>query len=560
MDSNIIYQTLTTIVERVKHASENQSLDQMQDLKDVADKFRLSLPETLVVAILAVEDQETIGLNKEQFLKYFKPFKELSGRRISIVVRKLLGKNVIVDEKYVEHRCIRLHDKYLVAFDTGVWESVESLSPYGLFPLLKHLRGVMNGRDVFYENMYGNRDPFSEYRMGRVENSNVLKINEHLACVKYTHKHFAHLHETTFHYNLFFTILTQKLMEDLPVEIDDWVEKMDFAMFESREFINKYIKPGEWPPIKHGLVRFAGGGRLSDSFSLELTEKGIYELFAEFDNERKQNLNNVGVITVPHIDPKDISDRQLIFSEELNRQIYPLKKAMDPEIQRRIADALGGQSGALTAIFYGYPGTGKTELCYQLAKEFNLPIYRIDVAEIQSKWVGDSEKNARQVFSNYRKLCRQTKKRGIILFNEADALFSKRVNVNSSVDQMNNALKNIFLEGLEDLDGILFATTNLTHNLDPAFERRFLFKIKFEKPPIPTQAKVWNLYFPELTESQCLDLAKKFNLSPAQINNVRRKQIIDAILYPDKTIIQSITENGQFEKPYYERNSSVGFK
>lgn len=559
MDSNIIYQTLTTIVERIKHASENQSLDQMQDLKDVADKFRLSLLETLIVAILAVEDEDTNGLNKEQLTKFFKPIKELSNRRASIVVRKLLGKNIIIDEKCNDVRYIRLADKYLVAFDTGDWSSVESLSPYGLFPLLKYLREVINGRDSFYENIYRHREPFSASRVGGTANSNALKMNEHLACVKYINKHFAHLHESTLHYNLFFTILTQKLMKDLPVEIDNWVENMDFAMFESREFINKHIKSGEWPPIKQGLIQITGGGRLSDSFSLELTERGIYELFAEFDEDRKRNLNNVGVITVPHIDPKDISDRRLIFSEELNRQINPLKKAMDPEIQKRIADALGGQSGAVTAIFYGYPGTGKTEFCYQLAKEFNLPIYRIDVAEIQSKWVGDSEKNARLVFSNYRKLCRQTKKRGILLFNEADALFSKRVNVNSSVDQMNNSLKNIFLEGLEDLDGILFATTNLTNNLDPAFERRFLFKIKFDKPQSPTQAKIWNLYFPELTECQCLDLAKKFSLSPAQINNVKRKQIIDAILYPDKTIIQSITEIGQFEKLNDDRNSSVGF-
>ena len=124
---------------------------------------------------------------------------------------------------------------------------------------------------------------------------------------------------------------------------------------------------------------------------------------------------------------------------------------------------------------------------------------------------------------------------------------------------MNNALKNIFLEGMEELDGILFATTNLTHNLDPAFERRFLFKIKFEKSDISTQAKVWHLYFPELEENQYHDLAKKFSLSPAQISNVRRKQIIDAILYPEKTMMQSISEIAQYEKLDNDRNSKVGF-
>ena len=95
--------------------------------------------------------------------------------------------------------------------------------------------------------------------------------------------------------------------------------------------------------------------------------------------------------------------------------------------------------------------------------------------------------------------------------------------------------------------------------MDPAFERRFLFKIKFEKSDIPTQAKVWHLYFPELEENQCHDLAKKFSLSPAQISNVRRKQIIDAVLYPEKTQMQSIAEIAQYEKLDNDHNSKVGF-
>jgi hypothetical protein len=559
MESNIIYQTLSNIVQRIKNAPENQPIDQMQDLKEVASKFKLSLPETLIVAILAVEDEDSNGLKREQLINYIKPVTGYNNHRISNLMRKLFKHHVIVRERFSESVSIALNEDYLEAIDTGNWESVESLTPYGLFPMLKYLQQFVGGPSGLFNRMNMPHAHLLDSRTEGLMRSNVFKINEHLACVKYINKHFTHLHEASLHLNLFFAILTKKVMEDLPTELEEWAENMDIARFESREFINKFIKPGNWPPIKHGLIEIVGGGRISESFSLELTERGVNELFAEFDDERKRNLNDVGIITVPHVDPKDISNQELIFSEELNRQFTPLKKAMDPQIQKRIADALGGRNGALTAIFYGHPGTGKTEFCYQMAKEFNLPIYKIDVAEIQSKWVGDSEKNARMVFSNYQKLCRQTKKRCILLFNEADALFSKRVDANSSVDQMNNALKNIFLEGMEELDGILFATTNLTHNFDPAFERRFLFKIKFEKSDIPTQAKVWHLYFPELEENQCHDLAKKFSLSPAQISNVRRKQIIDAILYPEKTQMQSIAEIAQYEKLDNDHNSKVGF-
>ncbi len=233
---------------------------------------------------------------------------------------------------------------------------------------------------------------------------------------------------------------------------------------------------------------------------------------------------------------------------------------MEPEVQVRIKEALGHKNNAITALFYGLPGTGKTELCYQLAKEFDLPIFQIDVAEIQSKWVGDSEKNARMVFADYRKLCRQSKKRAILLFNEADALFSRRVDAHSSVDQMNNALKNIFLEGMENLDGLLFATTNLSANLDAAFERRFLFKIKFEKTDLDTQSRVWNLYFPQLDGLQCLQLAKEFSLSPGQISNVQRKQVIEHILYPEKGLFEAIMEIAPFEKLDNNKGGKVGFR
>jgi SpoVK/Ycf46/Vps4 family AAA+-type ATPase len=115
----------------------------------------------------------------------------------------------------------------------------------------------------------------------------------------------------------------------------------------------------------------------------------------------------------------------------------------------------------------------------------------VDISEIRDKYVGESEKRLKAVFETYRNSIKHFEQVPILLFNESDALIGKRINVNNSVDQMNNAMQNIILQELEDFRGILMATTNLTSNLDEAFERRFLFKIKYAKPSMGAKKSIW---------------------------------------------------------------------
>lgn len=98
-------------------------------------------------------------------------------------------------------------------------------------------------------------------------------------------------------------------------------------------------------------------------------------------------------------------------------------------------------------------------------------------------WVGESEKNIKGIFDDYKKEVKQLAKAPILLFNEADAIIGKRqVGAERAVEKMENSIQNIILQEIEQLDGILIATTNLAENMDKAFERRFLYKIQFEKP------------------------------------------------------------------------------
>jgi SpoVK/Ycf46/Vps4 family AAA+-type ATPase len=95
---------------------------------------------------------------------------------------------------------------------------------------------------------------------------------------------------------------------------------------------------------------------------------------------------------------------------------------------------------------------------------------------------------------------------------------------------MENSIQNIILQEMETLDGIMIATTNLTQNLDSAFERRFLYKIKFEKPDAEVRQKIWKMMMPSLSDADAHVLATGYDFSGGQIENVSRKATINAIL------------------------------
>jgi SpoVK/Ycf46/Vps4 family AAA+-type ATPase len=160
-------------------------------------------------------------------------------------------------------------------------------------------------------------------------------------------------------------------------------------------------------------------------------------------------------------------------------------------------------------------------------------------------WLGESEKIAKRIFNDYKKFWSECERTPILLFNEADAVLSTRTTgsqQNQSVNQTLNAVQNIILEELENFKGILIATTNLEKNLDPAFERRFLYKVQFHKPNIESKGKIWKLKIPSLTEEECNRLAKSYDFSGGEIDNIVRKAELTEILngeFPDfKTILE----------------------
>lgn len=156
-------------------------------------------------------------------------------------------------------------------------------------------------------------------------------------------------------------------------------------------------------------------------------------------------------------------------------------------------------------------------------------------------WFGESEKIIKRIFTDYKAFAKECERTPILLFNEADAIISKRRGIrNSAVSQTENTIQNILLEELENFEGILIATTNLASNLDNAFERRFLFKIRFNKPHNSIRAKIWKLKMPYLSIQDCDLLAEKFDFSGGQIDNVLRKSEIHEIIYGEKVTLAKL--------------------
>lgn len=264
---------------------------------------------------------------------------------------------------------------------------------------------------------------------------------------------------------------------------------------------------------------------------------------------------------------KTIQLKHLYYNDEEQESIGKLSKMLHNEhftaIQERMKNS--GLRTGFACLFYGAPGTGKTETVLQLARETGRDIMQVNVANIKSKWVGDSEKNIRNIFSRYKNYCQKRKKnpKPILLFNEADAIISKRsTNVERSVDKMENAIQNIILEEMENLDGILIATTNLTSNIDTAFERRFIYKVEFHKPGVATKKHIWLSMINELNDSDAQTLASEFDLSGGQIENVMRKQFVDKILYDEAPTLEKLRnyctqESMTSSSPH---RTTIGFK
>jgi len=172
----------------------------------------------------------------------------------------------------------------------------------------------------------------------------------------------------------------------------------------------------------------------------------------------------------------------------------------------------------LNVMFAGASGTGKTMAAEVIAKELELDLYKIDLSQMVSKYIGETEKNLNQIFTA------ATNANAILLFDEADALFGKRSSVKDAHDRYANLEVSYLLQKIEEYEGLAILTTNLRGNMDDAFMRRLQFIIEFQLPNEKQRYQIWQKVFPHQTPQEpdlgLQFLAHHFELTGANIRNI----------------------------------------
>lgn len=308
---------------------------------------------------------------------------------------------------------------------------------------------------------------------------------------------------------------------------------------------------------KMGLVKFGGEGGLMDKSSAALADKVRDTFFTEvelFCEEEKSGHRDL-------MSYESIKEKKMFYNAPEQEQIDRLEALLEDSHFKGIQDRLDemGLRKGFNIIMYGGPGVGKTETTLQLARKTGRDVFCIDVSKIKSKWVGESEKSVKGIFNIYRNLCKNKDKMPILFFNEADAVFGKRMeNVDSSASQMLNTLQNILLQELETIEGILICTTNLHQNLDPAFERRFIYKVELEKPGEEVRSKIWEAMMPGYAGDDYALLGRKYSFSGGQIENIVRKSAVEYILSGTRPSLDSVLKFCD-EEIFKSKVKKVGF-
>ncbi|MDR2086496.1 MAG: ATP-binding protein [Dysgonamonadaceae bacterium] len=321
--------------------------------------------------------------------------------------------------------------------------------------------------------------------------------------------------------------------------------------------IKSELQKGENELQKELIVEYNNDNGLADTEFYRITDNAKEQLFPELDIKIKQSKSKKGLLK-----HDSIAAKELFYNERERAQITQLTTLLQEDrfaaVQKRLEES--GMRKGFACLFHGAPGTGKTETVYQIARATGRDIMMVDISETKSCWFGESEKKIKAIFDRYRACVKTQPATPILLFNEADGVIGKRKDTGTgSVAQTENAIQNIILQEMENLDGIMIATTNLTQNLDKAFERRFLYKLEFDKPGVEAKKRIWLSMIPSLSAQEAEELAAAYDFSGGQIENIVRKRTVDTILNGTDPSMEAMHNYCRSELLYKKEGRKIGF-
>jgi DNA replication protein DnaC len=351
------------------------------------------------------------------------------------------------------------------------------------------------------------------------------------------------------------------LLQEKPIDAEHAVAALFKNKGQAKAFLTELqLKNG--PLFQKNIVR-----QVEDEFQtgcfIEFSEQSMNALFDKVHTDKpapvRSRIGNMPIITAT-----SISEKTLHYNPREEAAIQQLSRCLQVGAFQKLRKELkeARLSSGFTVLLYGGPGTGKTETALQLARATGRDILKVDISTIREKFVGESEKQVKRIFDTYREHFQTSKEAPILLLNEADGIISTRTReVQQSTDQMHNAMQNIFLEEMENFDGILIATTNYESKWDPAFERRFLHKIKMDAPSAKVRAQIISDRIPGLSEEVALKLCMEYNLSGGQLDNIARKYLTSRLMNdsePSFDELESYFASETFTKK--KIRATIGFK
>ncbi|WP_157505045.1 ATP-binding protein [Flavobacterium tegetincola] len=547
--------TILKALEKVHFISEKSKLelvaftDVNDELKQITTYFQISDKQGILLATFfslscleAIEPFEAItylGMKKIEFLPFVNDLQVLVDKNI---LERTTNRNFIREEYAVSKH----------VFDFIIENQ----------PIPTHLIQLQTKVDTFYEFL-GDIDKLSikkdneeiGYNYFVSQFSKLLSKNR-----KYKLVNFALDHLELIDSFIFFDVIidviscgTNDFSSSLESTVGDYTARKSDTFRYVTQFLEGKTKLNTLDLIEKDASQFANKHRI------QLTDKALKHLI-EMEGIA---ISNGGRLNNKLLYADKIQKTNLYYNTSEQTHLEPLLKSMSHRsflvLQQRLQQ--NSMPTGVTALLYGAPGTGKTETVYQLAKKYNRPIFKVEIADTKSMWFGESQKLVKKNFTDYQAYKKQEKICPILLFNEADAVIGKRKSAgSSSTSDTENAIQNILLEELENFDGIMFATSNLIKNIDPAFERRFLFKIQFDAPSPENAAKIWKAKLPILTKKESETLASTFNFSGGEMENIARKCVMEEVVLGKIVDFKSIVSFCENEK-WGTKNtfSKIGF-
>ena len=517
------------------------------EIKRVCDYFEVNTIEAILLATCfvkscfnAVELPEIIkhfGLENHSFLIYLENFNLLTFKSIVI---KTENRNSENNYKLSQH----IYD-YILAQKSIPKELLEIKIKENTFSeFLSDMDILSNLKDDEKINYY--------YFIQKLKD--LLNANIHFKLTEFAIKNLELVDSFVF----FDTILDamncgeNDFNTSLQSTVDDFYERKR----DSFKYINNFLEEKTTLNLLDLIEKDSNS--FSNRHRIQLTQKAVFML-KEWEGISLEFVEKKDKRLIYH---DQIQKRNLFYNSGEELQLEPIKKSFSNTaftiLQSRLKSK--NMSAGITVLLYGSPGTGKTETVYQLAKKHNRPIFKVEISETKSMWFGEIQKLLKKIFTDYYNFKKTQKICPILLFNESDAIIGKRKSAgSSSVSDTENAIQNVLLEELENFDGILFATSNLVANLDSAFERRFLFKVKYENPSTENAAKIWRSKLPILSENEALQLASQFSYSGGEMENIARKSIMDEIVFGTKPNFERILSFCENEKWNSKPKNTIGF-